>query len=399
MKRNVYIMYAISLLQGMVFYAPIATLYRTAQGLSVFQITLTESLFFILCLVMEIPWGIIADKIGYKKTMVFCCGLYFASKIVFWQAAGFIWFLLERIMLGIVFAGLSGVDTSILYLSCEEGESQKSFGIYNSLGTIGLLISAIIYSTCIKENYKLAGFLTVISYGISMVMSLYLVEVKKQENKICNKYKIGKSIVDYVEESCKEIRKIIRNKNLLYLLIAVAFISETCHVVTVFLNQLKYESCGLSSSVIGYVYVIATIVSLCEAFSDFVTKKAGEQRIGKLIFFIVTISCLLLAFTQKAMISIISILLLQISNSIFQPLQLELQNRQVSTENRATVLSINAMFIDCISIVINLILGYIAQINLTIAFLFGAGICFLGLLYFRKYCIFNELTLFVAKQL
>lgn len=399
MKRNVYIMYAISLLQGMVFYAPIATLYRTAQGLSVFQITLTESLFFILCLVIEIPWGIIADKIGYKKTMVFCCGLYFVSKIVFWQASGFIWFLLERIILGIVFAGLSGVDTSILYLSCEEGESQKSFGIYNSLGTIGLLISAIIYSTCIKENYKLAGFLTVISYGISMVMSLYLVEVKKQENKHCKKDKLKKSIVDYVEESCKEIRKIIRNKKLLYLLIAVAFISETCHVVTVFLNQLKYESCGLSASVIGYVYVIATIVSLCGVFSDFVTKKAGEQGIGKLIIYIVTISCLLLAFTQKAGVSIISILLLQISNSIFQPLQLELQNRQVSTKNRATVLSINAMFIDCISIVINLILGYIAQINLTIAFLFGAGICFLELLYFRKHCIFNELTLSVEKQL
>ena len=90
-------MYIISLLQGMVFYAPIATLYRTTQGLSVFQITLTESLFFILCLLMEIPWGIMADSIGYKKTMIFCCGLYFVSKIVFWQAAGFGWFLIERI--------------------------------------------------------------------------------------------------------------------------------------------------------------------------------------------------------------------------------------------------------------------------------------------------------------
>ena len=71
-------MYIISLLQGMVFYAPIATLYRTTQGLSVFQITLTESLFFILCLLMEIPWGIIADRIGYRKTMIFVvdCILY-----------------------------------------------------------------------------------------------------------------------------------------------------------------------------------------------------------------------------------------------------------------------------------------------------------------------------------
>lgn len=284
MKRNVYIMYIISLLQGMVFYAPIATLYRTTQGLSVFQITLTESLFFILCLLMEIPWGIIADRIGYRKTMIFCCGLYFVSKIVFWQASGFGWFLIERIMLGVVFAGLSGVDTSILYLSCEDGESQKIFSIYNSLGTVGLFVSAIIYSICIKDNFKLAGFLTVISYGISMIISFYLVEVKKSENKCCKRNELRERFVDYVKESYGEIRRIKNNKRLLYFLIAVAFISETCQVVTVFLNQLKYESCGLSASFIGYVYVIATVVSLCGVFSAFVTKKAGGKKPGKLYF-------------------------------------------------------------------------------------------------------------------
>lgn len=390
MKRNVYIMYIISLLQGMVFYAPIATLYRTTQGLSVFQITLTESLFFILCLLMEIPWGIIADRIGYKKTMIFCCGLYFVSKIVFWQASGFSWFLIERIMLGIVFAGLSGVDTSILYLSCEGGESQKIFGIYNSLGTVGLLVSAIIYSVYIKDNFKLAGFLTVISYGISMIISFYLVEVKKPQNKCCKRNELRKKFVDYVKESYGEIRKIKNNKRLLYLLIAVAFISETCQVVTVFLNQLKYESCGLSASFIGYVYIITTVVSLCGVFSAFVTKKAGGKKTGKVIFFVAALSCLMLAFTQKAMLSIVSILLLQILNSIFQPLQLELQNRQITTDKHATALSINAMLIDCIAIGINLAFGYLAQISLTTAFLFGAGICFIGLLFFRISYVFNE---------
>lgn len=383
MKRNVYIMYIISLLQGMVFYAPIATLYRTSQGLSVFQITLTESLFFILCLLMEIPWGVIADKIGYRKTMVICCGLYFVSKIVFWQATGFVWFLMERIMLGVVFAGLSGVDTSILYLSCKEGESQKVFGIYNSLGTVGLLVSAVIYSTYVKDNFKLAGFLTVISYGISMIMSFYLVEVKEPETKSHKKNKLREKLNDYVKESCSEIRKIVNNKKLLYLLIAVAFISETSQVVTVFLNQLKYESCGLSVSSMGYIYIIATIVGLCEVLSAFVTKKAGEKRIGKYIFITTVLSCLILAFTQNAAVSIISILLLQISNSIFRPLQLELQNRQVTTDKHATALSINAVFIDCVAIGINLIFGYLAQISLTAAFLYGAVICFIGLLCFR----------------
>lgn len=38
MKKNLYILYGMALLQGMVFYGPIATLYRQAQGVSVLEI-------------------------------------------------------------------------------------------------------------------------------------------------------------------------------------------------------------------------------------------------------------------------------------------------------------------------------------------------------------------------
>ena len=43
-KRNVYLLWGIALLQGMVFYAPVATLYRQAAGLGIFHITLIESI-------------------------------------------------------------------------------------------------------------------------------------------------------------------------------------------------------------------------------------------------------------------------------------------------------------------------------------------------------------------
>ena len=94
MKKNIYIMYAISLLQGMVFYGSIATLYRQANGLSIFQITLIEGISLLLTLILEFPWGVIADKIGYRNTMIVCNILYFISKIVFWQADGFFDFML-----------------------------------------------------------------------------------------------------------------------------------------------------------------------------------------------------------------------------------------------------------------------------------------------------------------
>ena len=175
-KRNLRCMYAMALLQGMVFYGPVATLYREAQGVSIAQITLIESISLALCILLEVPWGILADKLGYKNTMVACCFLYFLSKLVFWQAADFGGFLLERILLSVVTAGLSGVDSSILYLSCGGQDSQKVFGLYNSLQTAGLLAAALIFSLFVGDNYALAGLLTVFSYGAAALCALGLTE-------------------------------------------------------------------------------------------------------------------------------------------------------------------------------------------------------------------------------
>lgn len=110
--------------------------------------------------------------------MIFCSSLYFISKIVFWHATGFGGFLAERIMLSVVLAGYSGVDSSIIYLSCEGTDSQKAFGLYSSMSMAGLLIAAAVFSVFVGDDYWLAGLLTVFSYGLAMVLSFGLTEVR-----------------------------------------------------------------------------------------------------------------------------------------------------------------------------------------------------------------------------
>lgn len=371
MKKNIYLMYAIAFLQGMVFYGPIATLYRQAQGVSVFQITLIESISLALSIIFEIPWGIVADKIGYRKTMIFCCCLYFISKIVFWQAADFGGFLLERVMLSIVLSGLSGVDSSMIYLSSKGQDSQKAFGIYNSMGMGGLLIAAGVFSVIVRDDYQLAGFLTVVSYGISAVLSFFLTEVTKKEVKEIQ-----------TEPFIAVLREVLHDRCFLLFLAAVAFLSEAHQTITVFLSQLQYSRCGLGDSAIGVVYIAATLLGLCGGYSSKVTKKVGMPISLFLFSGISVLSCVILASIPYALPSVIGILALRMSNSLFQPLQIEIQNRQLQTENRATALSINAMLVDCIAIGTNLIFGALSEWNLSLAFLFGGGISLLSLFCF-----------------
>lgn len=373
-NKNIYLMYAIGFLQGMVFYGPIATLYREAQGVSILQITVIESISLILCLLLEFPWGMVADKIGYRNTILFCCVLYFISKLVFWQASDFFGFLLERVMLSIVIAGLSGVDTAFLYLSCKEGESQQVFGIYNSLGNAGLLFASLLFSLFVGSNYRMAGFLTVITYGISALLAFGLTEVEK-----------GKQEIFSIDSILSLLGQTMKNRKLLLFLAGIACLNETHQTVTVFLNQLQYKKCGLGSSAMGYIYIFITIVGLCGAWSFGLTKKLGEFRFTALIYIFSGIACLLLAFTDKAWLSVFGIFLLRVCFSFLQPLQAELQNRQIITENRATALSINAVIIDSVGAGTNVAFGILAERNLSGAFLFGMALCVLGGAFVLRY--------------
>lgn len=364
MKRNIYLMYAIAFLQGMVFYGPIATLYRQARGVSVFQITLIESISLLLCILLEIPWGVAAEKIGYRSTMIFCCVLYFLSKLVFWQADRFLLFLLERVMLSVVIAGLSGVDASVLYLSCKGNDSQKIFGIYNSLQMAGLLTATAIFSLFVRDRYGLAALLTVISYGLAALLSVGLQAVQPEKT---------------ARITAGQFREILRqtlcDKQLLLFLLLTVFLSETHQTITVFFSQLQYEKCGLSHAAIGFLYLIATLLGALGVFSSALTKKIGIRAIGFICSGAAAVSCLVLAFSGRALPSVCGILLICISNSLFQPFRMEMQNRRLHTEYRAAALSVHSMITDSIGAGMNLVFGSLAEQALPLAFLFGAAVC------------------------
>lgn len=172
MKKNRVIFYLMFLFEGMVFYTSISTLYRQAAGLSIFQITIIESLSLALSLVLEMPWGVIADRIGYRRTLIMSSFVYFISKIVFWKARDFMGFLLERILLSIALAGMSGCDMGMLYLSCEEDESQKAFGICNNMQMLGMLFASVMYSVFLSSQpYRMSALLTIVSYGVVLIVS------------------------------------------------------------------------------------------------------------------------------------------------------------------------------------------------------------------------------------
>ena len=79
-RRNVALLFAVYFLQGLCFYSSVATLYRLEAGLTLFQTGLLESISLAAMLLLEIPWGRAADRIGHRRTLVICSALFGLSR-------------------------------------------------------------------------------------------------------------------------------------------------------------------------------------------------------------------------------------------------------------------------------------------------------------------------------
>ncbi len=344
-------MYAICFLQGMVFYSAVATLYRQQAGVSMAQMALIESVSLALTLLLEIPWGMLADRIGYRRTLVLCNALYAGSKFIFWQADGFSMFLLERVLLGVIFAGISGVDASILVLSCPEEKHQRVFGVYNALGNGGVLLSGLAFTLFMAEDYRLSAFCTFIAYVLAALLTSFLREVKAP---VRSPRPAFSGLMD-------ALRSLRASPGLLLLVISGALFGECAHYASVFLSQLQYLRAGLSGSAIGACFLFVTVFSVMGPLSAPVTQLLGKKRTGLMLMFSSALCCALLAVTRNALLTLLLFALLELLTALYNPLHSAAENALVTTDDRATALSVNSLLASGAGVGVNLLMGPLAD--------------------------------------
>ncbi|WP_432409726.1 MFS transporter [Wukongibacter sp. M2B1] len=359
-------MYVIIFLQGFVFYGPVATLYRQARGLSMSQIFLIESISWILIIALEVPWGWFSDRFGYKKTLVFVNALFFASKIVFYMSNSFVLFLLERILLSIVLAGLSGCDTALIYSSIKEDEVQSVFGRYSAWGTAGFLFASILSSFIVEISLDYTALFTIFPYALAAILTLFLVEVKV-DNREKPKFK----------ESFKQA---FSDKTIIIFTISTALIIEVFQAVTVFLNQSQYLKSGIDVKYFGVILAGIQLIRLFSVKSNYLTKKLGSCQAIIILEFLVVLSCIVLIFTSSSVLSVMTIVSISFSVAMIGPIEMDIKNKTIRTSNRATILSIYSMTGSLIASIGNIIIGKSADYSLEMGFIICSMMSVLGLI-------------------
>lgn len=229
-------------------------------------------------LLFEIPWRLVGDKIGYKKTLVISFGLLLISKVIFYFSYSFLGFLFESIMAAIAISGVSGCDSALLYSSIDIAESDKVFGVYGAMGTTGFLVSSLVSSELIKYSIDLLAFATIILYSLAFLLSFTLKDVSERK-KVKEKNKEQKLL--------QILRLVIKNKKIIAFIITIAILSETTHSIVVFFNQPLYIRSSIDLKYFGVLTALMQIATFIAVKAEKIKMKLGEKKLLNGAFIII----------------------------------------------------------------------------------------------------------------
>ena len=384
-KSNIPKLYFIKSLRWFLLVMPIIVLFFQENGLSMQQILLLQSIFSISVIFFEIPSGYFSDVIGRRTTIIIACILGFAGYLVYSFAYSFAQFLIAEIILGFSSSFLSGTDSAMIYDSLaqlkQEDKYKKIEGRLMSVGNFSEGIASLLAGFVAVISLRTPFYIETVFTALAIPIAFSLVEPARRR-------------YQSPEGNIKGIMKIVKHSlhhqtEIKWLIIYAGFVSAST-LTMVFFIQPYFQLVHLPLTFFGIVWAIFNFsVGIFSLLADKFEIKFGRRiSLISLIFF-PFIGYLLLSLTGSLW-SIVFIFLFYFTRGISYPILKDYINRLVTSDMRATVLSIKNLVGRFIFAVIGPIIGYMTDVYSLQLALAASGITFFilaggSILFLRKH--------------
>ncbi len=352
-----------------------------ARGLTLVQISLIESIVIGTIFAMEVPTGVLADRIGRKWSIFAATVLLMSAEFIFIFARTFEWYVLVALLTGAGFAFASGAVEALVYDSLppenREVAMKRAMGRVNSWGQIAFVIAPIIGGLIIGdasvENFIPAIALTVVALLIGALVCLTLREpaIDTSEKKT--------SSMTLLRDGVHLLR---HHQRLRRLAMLVVFTTPITSSLVTTLGPPYLVQNDAAPFMAG---VVLSVGSLLAAFTQRYAYKLeewlGQGRAIAVLILLPGFMYWLLAAVAGPAATVLVMILMYGVNDMKDPLFSAYQNAFIESKNRATVLSLINMFLNLYAAIAMPIFAAIAETSLVNSFLaMGAMIIAGGLL-------------------
>jgi MFS family permease len=333
LRLNIKRLRQFSIVFYLIFFTPVFIIYLKDK-FSISEAIILQMAYVIASVIFEVPTGIFADKFGKKLSIVVGAGLMSVIIFLFGVVDNFWAFALLEASGGVAISFLSGSNSALLYETLKQLKQEDKFkkinGQINQYTLISIAVANIIGGFIAKIGVQYTFKATAITAFLGMLIATQLKEpyLKKAKEK------------SYIKEAFKEL--ILRDRELRFVLV-ISLIIYLFNQVLFNIYQPYFLVSGIDIAYFGVIFASFQIVAA------FGSKYAYlfEQKIGFIkglwvLLAIVIVSIFLLG-NIVAIYSFVFIYLQQIVRGIRPVLVSDFINKRVSSEYRATILSLQSL--------------------------------------------------------
>lgn len=370
------------------FFIPVLALFYIASHVSLKEFGIIMGVFSATIFIIEIPSGILADKIGKKNVLLISRFMYLVEVALLAFTNGFWFFLIAKFASGIGVSLSSGTSQALFYDSVKrlgkEEDFKKYFGTQKVISYASMGVVFIIGAYLFTLLPKLSAFVSLPFLFTGFLLTFFLKEP----------YPISKF-------SKKEHASVYFKQGLLVFKKYPALLSIVLFCLPIFIinDVVLANSSAYLPTILVPIVLIGLINFLINAFSSALLSKYADKIINKikkeLPFILVgasIISCLLLGFSIPYF-GIILLFIISGSLAIFDVFLEDYSNKRISSTYRATSLSIRNMIVNIGLFTGYVLFGMFSEASLSGAF-FGLAILlslFVLVIYFTNVSKFENI--------
>jgi MFS family permease len=331
------------------------------------------------------PTGLVADTYGRKISVILSAFFSVISGIFFIFFPFLFGFIIAEILNGLGETLRSGALEAWLVDSLKhEGKEEKvkyAFAQGTKYRILGNLSGLILGGYLASLNMELVWVPFTI---IFFILSMFLILKMKEE------YKIGKIISDRIlskiSETIKKSLIVMRSQKLILALLVLALFSGFSFETISGYWQVHFsENLFVKTEYFGWILVISYVVTIL--LIDEVTKlsEVFKHEVSSLVILeiLFVFSLLVIALTFSPILAVLFFILLQSIAGFKEPIFLDLFNKHIPSEQRATLLSFQSLMGSGGEVLAGLCIGLVAlKFGLRITFGLGTVVLFFGIIAF-----------------
>ncbi|KGX84576.1 major facilitator transporter [Pontibacillus litoralis JSM 072002] len=348
-------LYATGFMGNFFFERGIWILYLSSMGLSLFQIGILQSVLSATMFVMEMPTGVISDKIGRKRALLLGHIFLIFYFSVFLVSTDFWLFFLGHVFYGIGLSFISGTDQAMLYDSLKEQKLEhkygKSIGYYNALVITALALSMAMggFLSELSWNYVfVAGIVTQI---IAMIINLFLKPPSIVES--------GDEGVSSIKDIVGEAKEFITfNGAFRFLVISISTFVAITSVFYMYGQELLNQQ-GMSVKNISLLFAGMAII---QAVVSILSPQLADRYSGKkvLIITFLTIGFLYLLIPINNIFLLVSFIIINCMFEAVGVVSSKIINDELNSKTRATLLSLISLLDSILMFLAFPLIGFLA---------------------------------------